>query len=126
MTLKTQLEYWLPTLVWAGVIFTFSSRPTITTTQVYWQDFTLKKAAHVFVYAIFAVLMYRSLKHTTKLTSRYLLIVTLLITALYAISDEFHQSFTPGREPRLRDVIIDVAGASVGLVIVDKSGIITL
>ena len=125
MTLKRKLGYWLPTIVWAGIIFWFSSRSSITTTQIYWQDFTVKKTAHVFVYAVLAVLVYRSLKHTTKLTRIYLLIVALLITIGYALTDEFHQSFTPGREPHLRDIVIDGIGAAVALKLVDKSGIIS-
>jgi len=125
VTLKRKLGYWLPTIVWAGIIFWFSSRSSITTTQIYWQDFTVKKTAHVFVYAVLAVLVYRSLKHTTKLTRIYLLIVALLITIGYALTDEFHQSFTPGREPHLRDIVIDGIGAAVALKLVDKSGIIS-
>lgn len=126
MTLKRKLGYWLPTVVWAGIIFWFSSRATITTTQVYWQDFTVKKTAHVFVYAVLAVLVYRSLKFTTKLDRSSLLIVTLLLTVGYALTDEFHQSFTPGREPHLRDIVIDAAGAAVSLWLVDRRGIITV
>ena len=126
MTLKKKLGYWLPTVGWAGIIFWFSSRATITTTQVYWQDFTVKKTAHVFVYAVLAVLVYRSLKHTIKLPRTYLLIAALLITVLYALTDEFHQSFTPGREPHLRDIVIDAVGAAVSLWMVDRRGIISV
>lgn len=39
----------------------------------------------------------------------------LLICVLYAISDEVHQKFIPGRSGEVRDVIIDTAGASVGI-----------
>ena len=109
------MKYWWPTVVWAAVIFGFSSKPTLITSHIYWQDFVVKKIAHLFVYAVLAVLLYRSLKHTTKLNKTYLLLFTITITTLYALSDEFHQSFTPGREPRLRDVAIDVVGAITGL-----------
>lgn len=109
------MKHWWPTIVWAAVIFGFSSKPTLVTSQIYWQDLVIKKAAHLFEYAVLAVLLYRSLKHTTKLNKTYLLLFTITITALYALTDEFHQSFTPGREPRLRDVIIDIVGAVSGL-----------
>ena len=51
--------------------------------------------------------------------------MALLITIGYALTDEFHQSFTPGREPHLRDIVIDGIGAAVALKLVDKSGIIS-
>ena len=38
---------------------------------------------------------------------------------LYALSDEFHQSFVPGRNPRLIDVSIDLLGAALGIVLND-------
>lgn len=98
-----------------GVIFWFSSRPTWTTTEIYWQDFVIKKAAHLFVYAVLAVLLYRSLEHSVKLDRKTRLMMTLMIVVLYALSDEFHQSFIPGREPRGRDIVIDALGALGGL-----------
>lgn len=118
------MRYWWPTLAWAGIIFWLSSRPTLTTSEIYWQDFVIKKAAHLFVYAVLASLLYRSLKHTTKLDRLTLVVLTLSIVVLYAISDEFHQSFIPGREPRLLDILIDFLGASGGLWLIDKRGII--
>ncbi len=124
--MKNQIRYWVPTIVWAVVIFGFSSRQTITTSQVYWQDFVIKKAAHLFEYGLLGILLYRSLKHSFKLDKLAVITLTLSLVALYAITDEFHQSFTPGREPRLRDVMIDTLGAVAALWLVDRQRIITL
>ena len=115
MTWSKRIQYWLPTFLWAILIFSFSSQSTLSTSKVYWQDFVIKKSAHLFVYAVLAVLLYRSLRHTTGLNRFYLLLFTITIITLYAITDEFHQSFTPGRGPHLRDIIIDVIGAGIGL-----------
>lgn len=115
MSISRRIKYWLPTIAWAILIFSFSSQSTLTTSQVYWQDFIIKKAAHLFVYAVLAVLIYRSLRLTTHYSKQYLLLLTITITLLYAVSDEFHQTFTLGRGPTLRDVFIDVAGGSLGL-----------
>lgn len=41
--------------------------------------------------------------------------ITLIFCFLYACSDEFHQSFSPGRAPQFRDVMIDTAGALTGI-----------
>jgi len=120
VTQQKRWHYWWPTLVWAGVIFWFSSQSAIATSQIYWQDFIVKKIAHLTVYAILAILLYRSFKHTTNLDRLNLMWVTIAVVVLYAISDEFHQSFTPGREPRVRDVVIDTIGAGVSLWVIDK------
>ena len=40
----------------------------------------------------------------------------LILYIIYAISDEIHQSFVPGRGPQLLDVIIDTSGASIGII----------
>jgi len=44
----------------------------------------------------------------------------MLIVSLYGFTDEFHQSFTPGREPRIRDVIIDTIGGALGVLTFSK------
>lgn len=41
--------------------------------------------------------------------------LSVLISFLYAVSDEYHQSFVPGRGPAFRDVLIDTIGASFAL-----------
>ncbi len=118
MTLARRFSYWFPTLLWAAVIFSFSSQRTIATSEIYWQDFVIKKSAHLFVYCVLAILVFRSLKHTTSLDNWSLIMITVSMTALYALSDEFHQSFTPGREPRFRDVVIDATGIAAGIYLI--------
>lgn len=107
-------KFWLPVILWAGVIFTFSSQPTIQTTDFFLGDFILKKTAHLIEYAILAILIFRGLVNS-DVNRNKALIFSILIAFLYGISDEFHQSFTPGREPKLRDVIIDTIGATIGV-----------
>ncbi len=124
MSIGRRIKYWLPTIIWAILIFSFSSQPTLTTSKVYWQDFVIKKAAHLFVYAVLAVLIYRSLKLTTHYPKLYLLLFTITITLLYAVSDEFHQTFALGREPTLRDVFIDLAGGLTGLIVKSKMDLV--
>lgn len=105
------LILWLPPVVWAAVIFTFSSFSSIATSQIFWQDFIVKKSAHIIEYAIFAVLLFRSLK-ASGFQVKGAGFFALVIAFLYAITDELHQSFTPGREPRFRDIIFDTIGAT--------------
>ncbi len=109
---KKATNSWLPVIIWAGVIFSFSSFPTTTTTTFYLGDFLLKKSAHVIEYGIFATLVYRALINSNVTKSRSMWL-SVLIAFMYGLSDEFHQSFTPGRGPKFTDVLIDTFGATL-------------
>jgi VanZ family protein len=117
---RDALIAWAPTVVWAGVIFWWSSQtkaslPNVADDTV---DFAVKKTAHLAEYGILAVLVWRGFSRTwVNRVSRHPWAI-LSLCALYAASDEFHQRFTAGREPSPRDVLIDIAGAGLGLVIV--------
>jgi hypothetical protein len=101
------LNFWLPVLLWAAVIFTFSNMKTHQASNIYWQEFIVKKTAHLVEYSIFYILIYRAILNTTNFNKKKTAAFALIILVLYAISDEVHQSFTPGREPTIRDVLID-------------------
>jgi VanZ family protein len=74
----------------------------------------VRKNAHFFIYLGLGVLTVNALRR--KGIVRYKSIA-LLICVLYAASDEFHQIFVPGRGPGVGDVLIDSAGALVGILI---------
>lgn len=103
-------KFLFPPILWAGIIFTFSSLPTIKTTEFYLWDFIFKKTAHFVEYGILSTLIYRGLINY-NVEKRKSIIFSILISAFYAITDEIHQSFVPGRGPAVRDVIIDILGA---------------
>jgi len=108
-------KYWLPCLVWALVIFLFSSRPTGVVSTFDWQDFIIKKMAHVVEYGLFVLLLYRALR-SAGVKRRNAGLYSIFLAVLYGISDEFHQSFVPGRIPSVWDVLIfDHVGVLLGL-----------
>ena len=111
---KKIVKYWGPPVLWAGVIFLFSALSQVKTTQIYWQDFILKKSAHMVEYGILAILLYRSFINTNNSKVRSL-VYSFIMTIIYAATDEIHQTYTPGREPRVRDVLFDTLGASLAL-----------
>lgn len=136
--MKAFLRYWLPLLVWMALIFVGSSDlmsaehtsrfivpflrwldPNISLETILQVHFYVRKAAHVSEYTILAALLYRALVNTI-LQSRALLsaAIVLLGCSLYAMTDEFHQSFVPSRTASARDVAIDSAGALIGLLII--------
>lgn len=74
----------------------------------------IRKNAHFFAYLILGLLLSNALKSNgMQGLNRFL--IALAISILYAISDEVHQLFIPGRAGQVKDVIIDSAGATVGI-----------
>jgi len=110
--IKRIVSLWLPVGIWALVIFTFSSLPTVETTNFYLGDFLIKKSAHLIEYGIFATLVYRAL-FNSKVSIKKAMYISVIAAFVYGASDEFHQSFTPGRGPKFTDVLIDTTGASI-------------
>lgn len=117
--MKKFIRFAYPPIIWALIIFSFSAQPTGTTSSVQWQDFSIKKFAHVAEYAVFVVLIYRAL-FNYQYPKRKALLYSFAIAVLYAVTDEFHQIFTPTREPHIRDVIFDTIGASISILILWK------
>jgi len=96
-----KLRLWLPVLIWMVVIFAFSAMSINGQAKFSWPDFIIKKTAHVTEYAILFLLTYRANKSFKS---------SLIVCLLFALSDEWHQTLTPGREGRLRDVGFDTLG----------------
>jgi VanZ family protein len=104
-TTRAALSAWLPVVVWAAVIFAFSAVPSLGTGLGTW-DLVLRKLAHFTEYAILGALLARATRRSW---------VALVLAALYAASDEVHQTFVEGRHGAVRDVAIDTVGALVGV-----------
>lgn len=98
---------YLPLFLWCLLIFFLSSSDQPDVGQTYWTNFIAKKLAHIVEYVILGVLSYRALGKSK--------IKALIFVLLYGISDEIHQSLVPSREPRIRDVFIDLIGGVFGL-----------
>jgi VanZ family protein len=110
----TALVRWILVVFWMGVIFALSATPSLASPFEPIYDFILRKLAHVTVYAVLTILVYRALRlHLARPTHAWLL--AMLIPALYACSDEWHQAFVPGRKGTVRDVAIDSLGIAGAL-----------
>jgi len=106
-----KINRWLPALLVMGIIFGFSS---ITGEEMpgfgAW-DLILKKGAHVLGYALLAFFLWYA-----QGFDRHRWWLAFVLAVLYAISDEFHQSFVAGRHPSWVDaLVIDGSGAAFGL-----------
>ncbi len=102
------IKLWVPVVVWAGVIFFFSSIPDLKTGLEY--DFLLRKIAHITEYFVFTFLLYRAFGGSFKMNVYRLFMYPAVFSLLYAISDEIHQYFVLGRSCAIGDVLIDSLG----------------
>lgn len=100
-------KFWIPVLVWAGFIFYLSSIPDLESGLK--QDFILRKIAHILEYAILTFLFLRALIKE-RLSIGRVVVFSLIFSLLYALSDEYHQTFVFGREGTLKDAGIDSIG----------------
>ena len=116
------LRYWLPPVLWMGVIFIVSAQPTLPHYPDTLLDFVLKKAAHTIEYGILTFLLWRALSRGRGALSRPALVIAFVVSVFYAASDEYHQTFVPGRNGTLVDVGIDAVGALVALFVVGSLG----
>jgi len=116
---KTLIFVWLPPFFWISLIFLLSSFPKLQISEGL-ADLILRKLAHMFEYGVLYLLIYRVFKRTSSLSKNKLLFISLFLTILYAVSDEYHQTFVPGRCGNLTDISIDSTGAVLGLIFSQK------
>ncbi|MEW5939237.1 MAG: VanZ family protein [Chloroflexota bacterium] len=104
-----RLKNWLPALGMMAAIFTLSSIPSEDIPRFGAFDFSVKKLGHSIGYALLAAAYARALGLNRNR-------LAWALALLFAASDEFHQSFTPGRSPSPMDVLVyDNLGALAGL-----------
>ena len=106
---------WLPVLLWMAVIFCLSAQPDLPHHPEALIDVVVKKLSHMAEYGILAALAFWALGSTSSSISRSRFVCAFVLAALYAVSDEVHQGFVPGRDSRSLDVGFDVAGAALAL-----------
>jgi VanZ family protein len=106
---------WLPVLAWMALIFVLSSQPTPPRAPDELLDVLLKKAAHFVEYVVLALLLVRALVGTHEPIGWRTKTLALVVAVAYAVSDEVHQRFVPGRGPSAWDVGIDSLGAMSGV-----------
>lgn len=136
--MKSFSKYWVPVLVWLGLIFLGSTDvlsaehtsrflvpflrwldPHITWATLNFAQMLIRKLGHLTEYAVLATLLWRAIRGGAAWTSKqWVLFVGIwAICAGFAATDEFHQSFVPSRTSSFRDVLIDTCGALIGLTI---------
>ena len=139
------LRYWLPVLLWMLLIFGLSTTagsprntsriigpivrwlvPGISDDAVGKVVLTVRKAAHVSEYAVLALLSWRARRKPVRRDHRPWhwseAAFALAVAVLFAVTDEWHQTFVPSREGSPRDVLIDAGGATLALLALWRFG----
>lgn len=113
--MKKFLYYWLPVLTYAILIFYLSSLPTI-------PELILKLTKETFVlhlieYAIFSILLFRALINSRNpILRNNAILLSILISTFYGVTDEVHQFFVPGRVYNNLDIVANGLGSCIVLI----------
>lgn len=111
---KGYVGRWGVVLVWMGLIFVLSAQEQLPTPEERWLDFVLEKSAHTIEFAVLAILLSRALG-VERSANRRSFLIAVSLAWLYALSDEFHQRFVPGRSDDWTDILFDWLGALTGV-----------
>lgn len=148
MTIKTngRKTVLILTVLWMLVIFMFSSQPADESTETSLFigqmvesicvpgfvdlsederrimagniDFFVRKTAHALEYALLGLLLSLSVGEFVECTFMERQKAAFVFGAFYAVTDEFHQLFVPGRAGLIRDVVLDSSGVLAGVLAV--------
>lgn len=77
----------------------------------------IRKVAHFSIYTLLGFLL-MGLMTKTKIKEKWRILITVGLGIIYAILDEFHQSFSPGKTPKITDVYIDTLGIILGVLLI--------
>ncbi len=114
------MKYWAPPLLYMALIFAISSleQPPLPMPEFEW--LTIDKLYHFIEYAILGGLLTRAFvkARPSVIPSRFAWHAATVLSILYGASDEWHQTFVPGRFATLADWVADVLGSIAGVLVV--------
>jgi len=108
---------WLQVAIWMAVIFVFSSQSQLWRPPSDVLNYILHKSAHITEYAVLGILLFRAMHPRVTAGWQRIAFLAALVSFLYALTDEFHQYFTPRRGPSFIDVGYDTVGALLGVLL---------
>ncbi|MEP6604278.1 MAG: VanZ family protein [Spartobacteria bacterium] len=137
MSTRTLVSRWVPVIAWMVLIFAGSSDvlsaehtsrflvpflrwldPHISFAAIAAIHLTMRKLGHLTEYAVLAALLWRAFRGKIRSTRTFAIAAMAIgLAALFAASDEFHQSFVATRTASGHDVMIDIGGAIFGMMI---------
>lgn len=135
--MKMKIFKWSLAIAWMIIIFKLSHEPAVISDQKSglvinilsflgvnlnsimgkYAEFIVRKTAHFTEYSILFLLLHNALSKKGFESKKA--IYAMLVTFLYACSDEFHQLFVMGRDGRIRDIMIDTSGGITALLLIN-------
>lgn len=132
-----KLAQWLPPFLWMAAIFIFSTDlfssgntggivakvilwfyPTMSEQHLEFAHFLVRKAGHFTVYAVLAFLLIRAFRVGAAQRWRWQwALYSFFIVGIYALLDEYHQTFTTSRTGSIYDSMIDLTGGAFMLLV---------
>lgn len=132
-----RFKYWIPAIFVAVLISLFSTHyfsgeqtarviipilrwifPSATAHMLHLMHVGIRKLAHITEFGVFSISVFHGVRAERSGWKLQWAIITLLVAVSYAGLDEWHQSFVPMREAKVRDVLIDSTGALLAQVFV--------
>lgn len=106
--------YWSPVVIYASLIFYLSS---LSHPEVYVPSLLLDlgdKGLHAIEYGLLGILTYRAFRYAgSNWTTSYAVLLAIVASSAYGLTDEIHQAFVPFREADIWDFLTDVLGSSL-------------
>lgn len=97
--------------LYCSLIFWLSSQTSLPTPMLFMHQ---DKLAHLGAYFIMGILAWRFFKDYFD-TPKTIILLSLCFCSLYGVSDEWHQSYVPGRDADVFDWFADTLGASIAI-----------
>ncbi len=118
MDLRSLIK-WARVFLWCGLIFYLSSIPNLKTEFGIW-DLIFRKIAHMFVFGLLFLFLCSAISGSFDIATSKVYVFSVVFSIMYAVSDEYHQSFVPGRHGSAVDVLIDSVGIFTALLVKKK------
>ena len=131
-----RVRRWIPVVLWAILISTFSTDifssritsrfivpalrwlfPHASMDTIELLHHLIRKGAHVFEYFFFGTLLFRAIRGSGRGWTIRWAASTIALAAVYAAGDEFHQSFVPSRGASPWDALLDTAAAATAVLV---------
>ena len=107
---------WIALLIWVGLIWTLSSLPVVPSAGSDSRDFLMRQGAHLGLHAVLAVLAWRAASLSWGTPTGFAFAICLAIP--HAVLDELYQALLPGRDANLEDVVYNLVGVLIALVLI--------
>lgn len=109
------LYYWMPVIIWMGIIFYFSSRSSSPLDKVPQESIhTLGEClSHILEFGVLGMLLARAIRGSSLPSCG----LSISLALFYSLFDELHQLFVPLRSFQVVDLVMDVIGACLGVII---------